>query len=192
MDTPDDPRVLYQRALDQLERLFSVVTPELLTAPTPCSRYDLRALLSHTVGGVHRIAYVGEGGRAEEVPSWAEAIGDAEWADAFMLARARFTTAWADGAVLDRIAVVPWDELSGRAALAGYVVEATAHSWDIAQAVAPGIPLDERLAHACLPLARRFAPGERRGGRVPFAAVQPVPPGADAYTRLAAWLGRQV
>ncbi|MDH6125305.1 TIGR03086 family metal-binding protein [Kitasatospora sp. GP82] len=191
MDSTDDPRLLYQRALDQLEKLFPVVTAELLASPTPCSEYDLRALLGHTVGGIHRIAYVGEGGRAEEVPSSAEGIEDAEWADALMLARARFTAAWADDSALDRIAVVPWDELPGRAALDGYMVEATAHSWDIAQVVAPGIALDEGLARAALPLARRFAPGERRGGKAPFGPVQAVPPGAGAYTRLAAWLGRR-
>ncbi|MFF1797260.1 maleylpyruvate isomerase N-terminal domain-containing protein, partial [Kitasatospora sp. NPDC058263] len=67
MDTTQDPRPQYLLALGQLEKLIAEVTPEALDRPTPCPEYDLRQLLSHVVGGVHRLAYIGEGGRAEDV-----------------------------------------------------------------------------------------------------------------------------
>ncbi len=67
MDTTQDPRPLYLLALDQLEKLIAEAAPETLDRPTPCTEYDLRTLLSHVVGGVHRLAYMGEGGHCEDV-----------------------------------------------------------------------------------------------------------------------------
>ncbi|MYX46320.1 TIGR03086 family protein, partial [Streptomyces sp. SID89] len=63
MDRTFDPRPLLLSALDQLERLVGRLDTARLDRETPCAEYDLRALLGHTVGAVHRIAYVGEGGR---------------------------------------------------------------------------------------------------------------------------------
>ncbi|GAA0694719.1 TIGR03086 family metal-binding protein [Kitasatospora atroaurantiaca] len=192
MDTTLDPRPVYQRALDQLEKLFAAVTPDRMTRPTACTEYDLRALLSHTVGGIHRIAYVGEGGRSEDVPAWIEPVADDAWPAALGRARVRVTTAWSDDEKLERIASVPWGELPGRFALGGYVMEATTHSWDIAQVVAPEAALDEHLAQVALAIAEQTLPTDPRGGEVPFGPVQPAPADADVYTRLAAWLGREV
>ncbi|HTX29500.1 MAG TPA: maleylpyruvate isomerase N-terminal domain-containing protein [Streptosporangiaceae bacterium] len=40
----------------QTETIVAAVRPDQLGLPTPCSEYDVRALLSHTVGGLNRIA----------------------------------------------------------------------------------------------------------------------------------------
>ena len=61
-NTMQDPRPLYERAADQFAGLLKTVTPERLGDPTPCTEYDVRALVSHVVGGTHRIAHIGEGG----------------------------------------------------------------------------------------------------------------------------------
>ncbi|MER6396483.1 MULTISPECIES: TIGR03086 family metal-binding protein [unclassified Kitasatospora] len=192
MDTTQDPRPQYLLALGQLEKLIAEVTPEALDRPTPCPEYDLRQLLSHVVGGVHRLAYIGEGGRAEDVVAATGELADDAWPAALDRARARAVAAWADDAKLDRPAVAPWGEVPGRAALGGYVMETVTHSWDIAQALGSRLALDERLALTALAVAEAVLSPEYRGGPVPFAAVQPVPDGADTYTRLAAWTGRAV
>lgn len=192
MDTTQDPRPLYLLALGQLEKLIAEVTPQALGRPTPCTEYDLRQLLSHVVGGVHRLAYMGEGGRAEDVVAATDELADDAWPAALGRARARAVAAWADDAKLDRPTVAPWGEVPGRAALGGYVMEAVTHSWDIARALDSRLALDEQLALTALAVAEAVLPAEYRGGPVPFGAVQPAPAGADAYTRLAAWLGRAV
>lgn len=69
MDATFDPRPLFLSALDQLEKLVGRLDPTQLGRPTPCHSYDLRALLGHTLGAIHRIAYIGEGGRGMDVPS---------------------------------------------------------------------------------------------------------------------------
>ncbi|MFJ1701999.1 TIGR03086 family metal-binding protein [Kitasatospora sp. NPDC088346] len=192
MDATFDPRPHYLRALDQLAKVVAQVTPEQLDRPTPCTEFDLRTLLGHTVGGIHRIAYVGEGGRSLDVAATVGEVGDAEWAEALDRARARAAAAWADDAVLDRLSWVPWGQLPGRFALGGYVMEAVTHTWDIAQVVDPSAALDEELALGALGVAEQVLPAEPRGGELPFGPVQPVPADADPYTRLAGWLGRRV
>lgn len=192
MDATTDPRPVYQRALDQLEKLFATVTPDQFELSTPCTEYDLRALLGHVVGGIHRIAYVGEGGHAMDVAALVGEVADDAWPAVLGRARARVTAAWQDDATLDRLVSVPWGEVPGRFALGGYVMEATTHAWDIAQVVAPGAALDEELAHGAMTVAENALPADRRGADVPFGPVRPAPADADIYTRLAAWLGREV
>ncbi|WP_395296316.1 TIGR03086 family metal-binding protein [Kitasatospora hibisci] len=192
MDTTQDPRPLYLLALGQLEKLITEVTPATLDRPTPCEEYDLRQLLSHVVGGVHRLAYIGEGGRAEDVVAATGDLADDAWPAAFERARARVTAAWSDDAKLDRPSFAPWGEVPGRAAVGGYVMEAVTHSWDIARALGSGLTLDEELGRAALAVAEFVLPAENRGGPVPFGAVRPAPADADATTRLAAYLGREV
>jgi uncharacterized protein (TIGR03086 family) len=185
-----DPRPLYSRTLDQLEKVFAGITPDELGRPTPCTEYDLRALLGHVIGGIHRIAYVGEGGRALDVSPAVGSIDDTDWSGALARARVRAIAAWADDATLDRIVEVPWGAAPGRMALGGYVMEAVTHTWDIARVVAPDIALDEELALVSLGIAEKVLPAELSREGLPFGPRREVPADADAYTRLAGWLGR--
>ncbi|MFI9326034.1 TIGR03086 family metal-binding protein [Kitasatospora sp. NPDC052868] len=191
MDTTQDPRPLYLLALGQLEKLIAEVTPEALGRPTPCTEYDLRQLLGHVVGGVHRLAYIGEGGIAHDVAAATGDQPDDGWPAALGRARARVTAAWADDAKLDRPSVAPWGEVPGRAVLGGYIVEAVTHSWDIARALGSSLVLDGPLAETALSIARAVLPPGSRDETIPFADERTAPEGADAATRLAAWLGRE-
>jgi uncharacterized protein (TIGR03086 family) len=108
-----DPRFLFLRSLDQLEKLAAVITPEVLERPTPCREFDVRDLLGHVVGAVHRIAYVGEGGRALDVSAQVGAVADDDWSGAVARARARVAAAWAQDDALDRIVEMPWGTVPG-------------------------------------------------------------------------------
>ncbi|WP_051939549.1 TIGR03086 family metal-binding protein [Phaeacidiphilus oryzae] len=192
-----DPRELLRRALDQAEALLrhsSPLTPELLGAPTPCTEYDLRTLLGHLVGAAHRIAYAGEGGRMGDVAAAVGQVADDDWPGAVRRARTRCVAAWADDARLERMIEAPWGTAPGRAVLSVYVQEIATHTWDAARVLDPKgeFALDPELAEFALATAQQVLPADRRGEGVPFDAVQPVPEGADAYARLAGWLGRRV
>ena len=56
-----DPRPFYERALTWAGSLVVDVDPALLDGPTPCSEYDVRALLGHLVATVDRARVIGEG-----------------------------------------------------------------------------------------------------------------------------------
>jgi uncharacterized protein (TIGR03086 family) len=192
MNAAPDPRPIFTRALGQTESIIERVRPGQLGGPTPCTEYDVRTLLSHMVGAVNRIAHVGEGGNALDVVPRADGVTDDAWPDAFRQAGKRAQTAWADDARLDAAVSVPWGQVPGRAALAGYVQEVVMHGWDLATATGQQTELDPELAEFALAFAHRALPPEPRGGEIPFGPPKAAPDGAGPYARLAAWLGRTV
>ena len=185
-----DPREIHQRAMAQTESIVAAVRPAQLALPTPCAEYDVRALLSHIVGGLNRIAVVGEGGDGLAVPARADGVPDDGWLAAYQAARSRVTAAWADDAKLDALVEVPWGKVPGRIAVVGYVQEILTHGWDLARATGQPTELDPELASWVLAVARRILPPEPRGGDIPFAPVVEPSPDAGPYAQLAAYLGR--
>jgi uncharacterized protein (TIGR03083 family) len=171
-----DPRPLFARAADQAAALIKTVRPEQLAGPTPCTEFDVRTLLSHMAGATHRVAVVAEGGDALAMEPFVDAVPDG---------------GWADDDLLDAVMRMPFGEIPGRIALSGYVLETVAHTWDLREALGRPSELDPDLAEFALTVAHRLLPDERRGDGVPFDSARPAPEGADAYGRLAAWLGRE-
>ncbi len=185
-----DPRPVYARATEQAAALIKTVRPEHLTRPTPCTEFDVRALLSHIVGATVRIAVVGEGGDGLAVRPFADDVPDDGWTAAYEEVRTRVLKAWESDARMTALVRVPWGEVPGSAALSGYVMELVTHIWDLSEALGHPLELDPELAEFALTTARRVLPADRRDDSVPFGAVQPAAEGADVYEQLAAWLGR--
>ena len=186
-----DPREIHRRAMTQTEAIVVAVEPGQLGLPTPCPEYDVRSLLSHIVGGLNRVAIVGEGGDALARPARVDGVPDDGWPTAYQAASQRASQAWADDAKLDALVEVPWGKIPGRFAIAGYVQEILTHGWDLAKATGQPTEGDPDLAFFALAGAKRVLPPDARGDDVPFAPVVPVPPDTTPYAQLAAWLGRQ-
>jgi uncharacterized protein (TIGR03086 family) len=186
-----DPRPVHRQAMTQTESIVAAVGPGQLTHPTPCDEYDVRALLSHIVGGLNRVAIAGEGGDALARPARADDVPDDRWLAAYRTASARAAAAWTDDAKLDALVELPWGKIPGRFAIAGYIQEILTHGWDLAKATGQPTERDPELAAFALAGARRILPAEARGADVPFGPVVQVAPDAGRYAQLAAWLGRQ-
>lgn len=187
-----DPRPLYTRATEQIAALVATVRPEQLAGPTPCAEFDVRTLLSHIAGGTRRIAVVGAGGDGMAVRPFLDGVEDDRWSAAYDEVRTEVRKSWADDARLDALVAVPWGEAPGRIALSGYVMEAVTHTWDLSESLGRPLVLDPELAEFALGIARRVLPDERRDDEeLPFDSAVPAPEGADAYGRLAAYLGRR-
>jgi uncharacterized protein (TIGR03086 family) len=186
-----DPREYYARAAAQTQTIVAAVRPDQLELATPCPDYDVRALLSHIVGGVNRTAIVGEGGVLSPGQSRVDGVADDEWPEAYRASAKRAEAAWADEAKLNASFAVPWGTVPGRVALSGYTQEVLIHGWDLAKATGQPTQLDPELASWVLDIAQRILPAEPRGGPVPFGPVVPVDADAEVYARLAGWLGRQ-
>ncbi|MCX4436750.1 MULTISPECIES: TIGR03086 family metal-binding protein [Streptomyces] len=187
-----DPRPLYTRATEQIAALVATVRPEQLAGPTPCAEFDVRTLLSHIAGGTRRIAVVGAGGDGMAVRPFLDGVEDDRWSAAYDEVRTEVQKSWADDARLDALVTVPWGEAPGRIALSGYVMEAVTHTWDLSESLGRPLALDPELAEFALGIARRVLPDERRDDEeLPFDSAVPAPKGADAYGRLAAYLGRR-
>lgn len=191
MTANTDPRTAYDRALTWANDLISRVEPTDLDRPTPCSEYEVRALLGHLVATVDRARRIGEGGDPRTMPTSVTGVPDDGWSAAFAAAVDKMTPVWADDALLDRPVTVPWGTVPGRAALWGYVNEALVHGWDLAVATGQDAEADADLAEAALACAQAKIPADRRGGPIPFAEVVEPAPDAGPTERLANWSGHR-
>src|SRR5579872_723165 len=122
---------LHDRALEQTAQLVDGVTADQMAKTTPCSEWDVRALLTHLIGGNLRWAGVARGeplrrGPAQGGGPGADLLGD-DPAGAYRRSAAALKAAWQDPALLDRPFELPIGALPGRAALTQHLVETVAH-----------------------------------------------------------------
>ena len=197
-----DPRTILDRAITIGGSVVAAVRPDQLTAPTPCSEMDVRAMLGHLVGVLDRIAALGRGEdpfAVIETPA-----PDDGWSDAWTASARRATDAWSDDAVLDGPMALPWVQGTGADVLASYFSELTVHTWDLATATGQRPDWDDAVVDAAL-AARDFLPAENRRAlfeeisasmgldevAIPFAEQIRVSDDAPAIDRLVAWNGRE-
>ncbi|MBW0117579.1 TIGR03086 family metal-binding protein [Pseudonocardia abyssalis] len=186
-----DPRPYYAQALAWVRDLMAAVPADRLDDPTPCSAYDVRALLGHLVATVGRARVIGEGGDPGTEPVVVTGVPDDGWADAYAAAAERMWPVWRAAGMLDREVVAPWGTAPGRTAVWAYLNETLVHGWDLA--VATGQPAefaDPAVAEQVLAAVADLIPAGTRGGPVPFAAVVASRPDAGPTERLANWSGR--
>jgi len=196
-----DPRPILDRAIATGGAVIARVRPDQLSAPTPCPEMDVRAMLSHLVAVLDRIAALGHD---EDPFSVTETDApDDGWSDAWATSATHAADAWRDDAVLERPMALPWIQGNGSEVLTSYFSELTVHTWDLATATGQQPHWDEEVVTAALE-ARPILPAENRRAlfeeisaamgldevAIPFAEAVPVAVGAPAIDRLVAWNGR--
>lgn len=176
----------YAAALDWVSGLITTTEPEMLSRPTPCAEWDVRALIGHLIGTAHR-------GRATAtaipagVPHVVTDVPDDELGPAYARLAAEIVPAFAALAGDSRVRA-PWGEVPALAAVRGFTIETTAHGWDLA--IATGRPADAPpgVAERCLECAADVVPARLRG--VMYAAPIVATSEAAPTERLARLLGR--
>ncbi|MFI6001552.1 TIGR03086 family metal-binding protein [Streptomyces sp. NPDC051366] len=186
-----DPRLDLAAAVELAGRTLAAVRPDQYDTPTPCDEFDVRRLSSHLVAVVRRISVIGRGEDPFSVPSFADELADGAWAAAWEPGAREVAEVWADPAVLGRQLRLPMGVMPGAAAAAVYTHELTVHTWDLARATGQHPEWDAALIERVIAVVRRALPAETRGGRIPFAEVVAVDPGAPSIDRLVAWAGRR-
>jgi len=196
-----DPRTLLDRAIATGGSVIAGVRPDQLTAPTPCSEMDVRAMLGHLVGVLDRIAALGRGDDPFAVAE--VSAPDDGWSDAWTTSARRVAAAWRDDNVLEQPMALPWIQGTGADVLASYISELTVHTWDLAAATGQEPAWDDAVVSAALD-AGGILPAENRRAlfeeisaamgldevAIPFAEAVPIPDTAPAIDRLVAWNGR--
>lgn len=190
-DRAVDPRPQLSAALDQLQHQIDAIGPDDRERPTPCAEYNVRTLLAHIVAVLRKLELVGRDGDMTQVPDPATDLGD-DGENEFRRARGDFERTWADDSTLDESRTLPWGTMTGRELLDAYAHEFTVHAWDLSRVTGNSTDLDPALAEAALDWYSRNVPAKDRVEGGPFAPAVPVSSDADAYTRLAAFVGRAV
>jgi uncharacterized protein (TIGR03086 family) len=165
----------------------SASTP--LDSPTPCTDWDLRTLLNHTIlwtaYSAERRAH-GEGA-AEDLMSKDFAAGP-DYPRDYRAQLAKAVQAWSAPAAWDRELTVMGNAMNASDVGAMLVMEMVLHGWDIARATGQDYHCDGELAGALLATVSAQADMFRQYQG--FAPVVPVPDDAPAFDRALALAGR--
>lgn len=171
---------LLDRSLAYTGAALARVTDDRLDAPTPCTRWDLGALLRHMDDALDAFTEAATGA-VSLVPT--ARAGSPETIRAKACALLGWWCAHPPEVVRLGDATLTSDLLVGTAAL-----EITVHGWDVHRSVGTGRQVPEALARDLLPLARAGVTDADRPVR--FAAALATGPGASDGERLLALLGR--
>ena len=175
------------QTFDHATKVVGSVRADQLDAPTPCRDWDVRALVTHTMGVVQNMARGASG--AELLPDINAVPLEADLAAQFRTEADRALAAWTarglEGEV--NIGAGPMPVVAG---LSINGLDTATHSWDIARATGQDAGLPDALAAKVLAVSRGFVSDDIRK----FAGFDPaVPVGSDASPtdQLVAFLGRR-
>jgi uncharacterized protein (TIGR03086 family) len=161
----------YTRAQDGFDRIVAAVPPDRWDTRSACPEWTLRDVLGHVVWGQELVRHLATG------RTYASTVGAPGAPDPGQLIGADPVGTW-------RAARAATDPTLTPAALAGIVH--LRHTWDIADPLGIDVRPASDLVPGCFEWARRNV--QRVPGGIGPELVPP--PGADAQTRLLAFLGR--
>ncbi|MFI6299675.1 TIGR03086 family metal-binding protein [Nonomuraea sp. NPDC050790] len=174
---------LLERAVSYSLGSLVLVRPELLGNPTPCARWDLRALIDHMNDSLLALAEAGDLGHVALRPTGCED----DPVRTLRRRACRLLAAWRETARCPQVAV--GDAWLAREVVAGVgAIEVAVHGWDVAAACGQSRPVPEPLAAGLLDLALAFVDDDDRPHRF-HPPVRPASP-ARSSDRLLAFLGR--
>jgi uncharacterized protein (TIGR03086 family) len=175
------------QTFDHTHAVIAGVRADQMTNATPCTEWDVQALLGHTLGVV---AGIGGGVRGDEAPADKSSFVLADDPAAQFRAIADGTLAAWRQADLDSEINIGAGPMPGTAALSINLLDTSTHAWDIARATGQPDELPEELASLVLGICQNFVTDELRG----FAGFHPavdVPDDSSTTAKLVAFLGRQ-
>ncbi|MGH3827982.1 MAG: TIGR03086 family metal-binding protein [Pseudonocardiaceae bacterium] len=170
---------------------IAAVRIEQLAAATSCARWDLRALLNHTLGTMDQIAAAANG-TGDPSRLDAQTLADTDWigADptaAFEAIAARALAVWHTPGVLERTCALPWGPTPAPVVAQLSAIDAVVHGWDISRAIGEAVDIPLELAEPLLGISKGFVHEGLRG--TAFAEEVRIVSGS-ASDRLVAFLGR--
>ncbi|GHF59341.1 TIGR03086 family protein [Streptomyces mashuensis] len=180
----------HAEALDLFGERVHAVGARQWQQPTPCTDWNVRELVNHLVVEQMWVPPLLEGRSIDEVGDAfdGDRLGSrpkAAWDKAAAAARDAFA---APGA-LDRTVELSYGPTPARAYCSQMIADLVVHSWDLARAIGA----DDRPPQSLIAFtAREMEPyAADLSGTGLFAEPRKPPPGADAWERLLARLGRQ-
>jgi uncharacterized protein (TIGR03086 family) len=171
----NDPVELLSTVLDQAAALVVGLRIDQAVLPTPCSAWNVAALVNHLIDDLGNFTMMAGGGQ----PDWSAQPSKVPfdmWADVFNSEARDVLAAWSEA---------PDDARGG---IDMQLAEVVAHGWDIAKASGQSVSLDADAAAQGLAWSRERLTPERRGSA--FGPAVTVPEGVAPVDQLVAWFGR--
>jgi uncharacterized protein (TIGR03086 family) len=171
---------------DRTQSVIAGIAPDQLSAPTPCSEWDVRTLQSHTAGVV---ANMGLGVRGETLLPEARVDLDGDAGAQFGEIAAKTLAAWR-GVDLGSTVDVGAGPMPAQVAAMINLLDTAGHTWDLARATGQPEELPEDVIALAMDAAQTVLTPETRQ----FAGFDPavdVPADASPTARFAAFMGRR-
>ncbi|MFG2330714.1 TIGR03086 family metal-binding protein [Streptomyces sp. NPDC048604] len=159
---------------------------KLLGARTPCSEYDVRALVNHLFQVVVQFQELAAKRDADfsAEPDYVGA-GD-DWADRFEAETRKLVAAWGEPGAEDGISGSMG--MPARIVGAMALLDLTVHAWDLARATGAAFEPAPEVVEGLVPVVEKLAPTAREMNV--FGAAVEVREGATAFERMLATTGR--
>ena len=181
MTTSTDPVELLERAIGYTRGMLGGVRPDLLTLPTPCSRWTLADLLEHMSDSLDALTEASRGVIAVSPPPRGE-TGVADLRDK----ACHLLGAWSNPHAAE--ARLGDARVESALLLHAGALEIAVHGWDVGRTTGAGRPIPEDLARTLTRSARRLITPEDRPVR--FAPPVETTGGASPSALLLAFTGR--
>ncbi|HWI02516.1 MAG TPA: TIGR03086 family metal-binding protein [Acidimicrobiales bacterium] len=180
---------LVRRAALGTAALVHATSSDQYAAPTPCTDWTVRDLLTHLIAGNVKYLEIGRG------TEWARGAPDIflddDPGEMYRRTMDAMLEAWEQPGALDRETALPVGRGRTESALYLHLGETLVHGWDLARATGQPPPWDAEVVEASHDQFRSWLPAQRPPGS-PFADAAAVTPDAAPIDRLAAYLGRDV
>jgi uncharacterized protein (TIGR03086 family) len=186
---PWDPLELLVVANDEFARRLRLVGAGDWRRPTPCSEWDVRALVNHVVGGNVRYQLLLHGASSEQVEATrtVDHLGDDPLAS-FVATADRVVACFHEDGALERIAHHASGDRIGRELLSMRILDAAIHGWDLARAIGADETLDDDVVGFLVGYAAGLDLGPHQRAFLPADAA--IPREASPQDRLLHRLGR--
>lgn len=174
---------------------MSGIRQEQATDPTPCSEWDVRALINHLIGVLEFTSGSIVGSPPDIRPNQADSsrVGEPDvtvLAQAYREEVAQVLELCRQPGALEQTAVTPFGEMPTGQILMGTLMDQFVHGWDLAKATGQDTVLDAGLTEfAYRMLTSGFADMGREAGFIGPEIV--VSDDANLQDRLIAYMGRQ-
>jgi uncharacterized protein (TIGR03086 family) len=166
------------------------VKPDQLSDPTPCSEFDVRALLNHLLTGMEMLHTAATGDDASGIDREADRVGDgSDVGSRYDERREKLLDAIKDPAVFDRGWKMPFGEMPGKMMAGIAFMEHLTHTWDVRKATGQQTELPADVVQECREVVERMGPMLRLPGVC--GDEVPISDDASATDKLMAFLGRQ-
>jgi uncharacterized protein (TIGR03086 family) len=185
-----DVRELFRRACDQFGEKVAGIREEQWGDQTPCSEWDVRALVEHLVSENAWISPLLAGRSIADVGD--SLSGDLLGHDpkgAWRDHAAQALAAVNDEAAMDRTVQISRGEVPGAEYVFEVVADLAVHGWDLARAIGADETMDPELLDVVYPYYEPLVALLKPTGA--YGPDVDVPPGADRQTTLLAMLGRK-
>jgi uncharacterized protein (TIGR03086 family) len=182
-----------QRVVAEANRVVGGITPDQLDQPTPCSDWDVRALLNHVTGGSDMFAEgVSQGALSDERAGellGTDRLGD-DYQGAFAAATQRALEAFEAPGAAEKMVTLPFGTMPAGVALNIAIFDVAVHTWDLAKATGQSTALSPEVLEPALAVGTAMIDDNMRNTGM-FGPAVSVADDAPTQDRLAAFAGRQ-